>query len=411
MTSSDVDSSSTPTDIGRRLNPAELKIELLCRGALLDSGCRMEDMGRPIQKLPHDPGSGLEVILPGEMRDLWVNVPVLERHVANSPYLLTREKGAFLLADRSRGCTYPVQPAPKPEWYGLCTSRGTPMTQVGYLQGTILILDFGEQCRLWESPYPSAVVEGKAVEDVIETAHTALNSSGITFALLRGGYRGAGSLTRLFPYIEALKREVGILAGIQFPAEAELRLYDQARALGADHVSFPIDLFNQEYAERFGPDGCRAHRQELTMRALEYCARALGKGRVSAEIVAGVEPIEDTLKAIEYFARTGALPMVFILRPMEGTQLQDLRPPRPEDMLVVFRHVYETCRSHNLPLGLLPNINLSTLPHPVDTLYLAWDSSDGQSYQRWIMSMKQVMQPYFQRRMRKRGPPQSDPSQ
>ena len=410
MTSSNVGGAGATSGIGRRLNPAELKIELLCRGALLDGNCRIEEVGRPVRKRRHDPGNGLELILPGEMRDLWVNVPVLEKYVANSPYLLMRDKGALFLADRIHGCTYPVQLAPKPDWYGLSTSRGTPMTEVGFLQGTVLLFDFGEHCRLWDRPLESAPVAERAIEDVVETALMARNTSGITFALLRGGYRSPGSLTRLFPYIEALRQEVGILVGVQFPAEAELRLYDQARALGADHFSFPVDLFNQTYAARFGTDGCRARRQELTLRALEYCARALGKGSVSAEIVAGVEPIEDTLKAVGYFVRTGALPLVFILRPMEGTQLQDLEPPCPEDMLVVFRHLYETCRSHNLPLGVLPNINLSTMPHPVDTLYLARDSSDGQAYQRWIVSMKQVMQPYFRRRMRKRGASQSEPS-
>jgi len=407
MTSSSVGGAGDSSGIGRRLNPAELKIELLCRGARLDAGCRIEEGGRPVWRQEHDPGNGLELILPGEMRDLWVNVPIFQKYVADSPYLLALDKGMYILANRNSGYSYPVQLAPKPDWYGMCTSRGTPMSQVGSLQGTILLFDFGKQCRLWDGPPEAAAVEEKAVEDVIETALMALNTSGVTFALLRGGYQGPGSFTRLFPYIDALKREAGILVGVQFPAEAELRLYDQARALGVDHISIPVDLFNQAYAERFGTDGFGGQRSELARRALEYCVRAMGKGRVSAEIVAGVEPIEDTLKALVYFVKTGALPLVLILRPMEGTPLENLTPPRPEDMLPVFRHLYETCRSHNFPIAQLPNINLSTLLHPVDTLYLARDPSDGQAYQHWIVSMKQVMHQYFQRRMRKRGTSQS----
>jgi len=410
MTSPNAAGVGASSGAGRRLNPAELKIELLCRGALIDSSCRIEEVGRPVRNRRHDRENGLELILPGEMRDLWVNVPVLEKYVANSPYLLIGDKAEYFIADQIRGYTYPVSPAPKPDWYGRSTRRGMPMMQVGFMHGTILQFDIGEQCRIWEGPPGSATAEEKAVEDVVETALTARNSSGITFALLRGGYLGPGSLIRLFPYIEALKQEVGILVGVQFPAEAELRLYDQARALGVDHFSFPIDLFNQAYAARFGTDSCRAQRQELTLRALEYCARSMGKGRASAEIVAGVEPIESTIEAIGYFVRTGALPLVFILRPVEGTRLQNLEPPCPDDMLPVFRHLYETCRSHNLPIGLLPNIHLSSILHPVDTVYLARDASDGRAYQRWIVNMGRVMYPYFQRRMRRRGSPQADPS-
>ena len=53
-----------------------------------------------------------------------------------------------------------------------------------------------------------------------------------------------------------------------------------------------------------------------------------------------------------------------------------------------------------------PNIHVSVLLHPEDTLYLAPDSVEGESYLRWIHTMKQVMRPYFLRRMRKHKPPQ-----
>ena len=83
---------------------------------------------------------------------------------------------------------------------------------------------------------------------------------------------------------------------------------------------------------------------------------------------------------------------------------EDFIAPRYEEMLRVFRRVYEVCKEHNLPIGMAPNIYPSVLPHPEDTLYLAPDSVEGEAYKGWIHTMKQVMRPYYLRRMRKHKP-------
>ncbi len=399
--------------VGTSINPAELKIDLLCRGAVVDDSCRLKEDGRPICNTRADLASGLEMILPGEMRELWVNVPVKEKFVEKSPYRLVRTPDGYQLRDESRRINCKVKLAPKADWYDTRTKRGIRMSQIGTLQGTILILRLGTQQRFWGgsqefdsfqvgtescgSPQPADAT----VEDVVETAAMAQKKSGVTFVLVRGGYPHAGGLTRIFPYLEALKGEVGILVGVQFPPEEDLSVYDQACTLGVDHLSFCLDLFNKEYIKRYVPGRFDAPGQDIYFRAIGHCAGIMGKGRTSGEIVAGLEPVENSLRAIDYFVSEAVLPLVCILRPLQGTILEDFAPPRTQEMLDVFRHVYRACRAQNLPLGMAPNIQLSVLPHPEDTLYLAPDSSDCRVYQRWNQTMRQVMRPYFLRRMRK----------
>lgn len=171
--------------------------------------------------------------------------------------------------------------------------------------------------------------------------------------------------------------------------------------MGADHVGFCMEFFNKDYFDRLALSRSKAIGEESYLRALEYCAHALGKGRVSGEIIAGIEPIKDSLHAVDYFAGIGALPLVCISRPLPKTDLEAFPPPQFAEMVRVFRHVYEACRAHNLLIGMAPNIHLSVLPHPEDTLYLAPDSPDDRTYQSWVFTMKQVMRPYFLRRMRK----------
>ncbi len=409
---------AVPSSTDKHRNPAELKIDLLCSGVKIDGSCHIEQDGRPLLEEPSDPASGLEMIIPGEMRDLWVNAPIRGSLVLETPYRLTLSGADYLLLDERRDLAYAIRIPPKPDWYDLPAPSGGPLSRIGTLQGTFLSIGLGERCRtvsdgrglqrrFWDSDASdSTSIKEKTVEDVIETASMARQRSGVTFVLLRGGCRGDRGLSRAFPYLSALKEHVGILVGLQFPPEADLRTYDEAGALGVDHISFCKGFFNDDYCNHLHTDPSVGPDRESLIKALEHCARVLGRGRVFGKIVAGLEPIEDTLRTIDYFAEIGALPLISIFHPMPGMGQEDCPAPRYEEMLRVFRRVYEVCKEHNLPIGMAPNVHPSVLPHPEDTLYLAPASGEGEAYLRWIDTMKQVMRPYFLRRMRKQKPPQ-----
>src|SRR6202521_1851597 len=81
-------------------NPALLKLDLYCRGLRLDDSCLVEeDGGRRVLRTRAGLGSGLELILPG---GLWTNVPVAEPFAQQSPYLLRRRGGRYLLGRDGR---------------------------------------------------------------------------------------------------------------------------------------------------------------------------------------------------------------------------------------------------------------------------------------------------------------------
>ena len=65
----------------------------------------------------------------------------------------------------------------------------------------------------------------------------------------------------------------------------------------------------------------------------------MGKGRNSGEIVAGNEPIDDTLRAIDYITSAGAFPTVCIFRPVIGSDLEHHPSPRYEDMRLVMKQI------------------------------------------------------------------------
>ena len=60
---------------------------------------------------------------------------------------------------------------------------------------------------------------------------------------------------------------------------------------------------------------------------MEYTAKKLGPGRVSGEIIAGIEPIAATKRGIDRIVSAGAFPTVCIFRPTVGSDMADWAPP------------------------------------------------------------------------------------
>jgi hypothetical protein len=144
--------------------------------------------------------------------------------------------------------------------------------------------------------------------------------------------------------------------------------------------------------------------QQLFFDAMAYCARRMPKGAVSGEIIAGLEPVDRTLEAVDRITDLGAFPTVCIFRPTVGSDLQDWPSPRYEDMLRVMQHVYEACRRHWIPIGAAPNIEVSIVVNPDDTALVARRGPGFWAYEAWRRSVKALAKPVFAWKQRPRKP-------
>ena len=418
---------AAPEVPARPLNPCELEIDLFCKGLRITPSCALENDARFISRTRAGLGSGLELIIPGSIKDIWVNVPIEEDFAQQSCYELVlesagmrdrvssqvEEQGEYVVRDTREGLRYPVRIPPEPAWYTKLTSRGTPMHKVGVLQGTYLGIYISNSCGFW---YHSPALNcrfcatglnvgvneeaAKNIDDVVEVARAAKAESGITFVHFNSGYQTDRDLDEAAPYVKAVKSRVGALVGLQLIPTLDFWKYDRLIDLGADHFSFCYEFHNPEYFARLLPGKQQLVGQQTFFRALEYTAKKLGKGSCSGEIVAGVEPIEDTLKAIDYITGIGAFPTVCIFRPTIGADMEQWPSPRYEDMLVVFRHVYEACRRNNIPMDVTPNIEVSLIVQPGDARYLAPRNAASFLYHAEMGLARWVARPYFWWKMR-----------
>jgi hypothetical protein len=363
-------------------NPALLKLDLYCKGARLHESCFIEeDGGRKVLRTRAGLGSGLELILPG---GLWTNVPVSEPFAARSPYELYRSRGGYVLRRDGRDVA-PVQLSPRPAWYDSSTAGGKPMTRIGTLQGTYLGIYQAKVCEYWTAK-PQKVnckfcsvglnlgvddADEKSVSEVMEVVRRARDESGITYVDFNTGhYDGDTYLDILEPYLLQIKKELGLLVGFQTPPHRDLRRYDRLRELGLNRVSFCFEIFDREGFKTTCPGKDAEYGLDYYLEAVRYCAALGRKGPrhepwvTNGEIIAGLEPPESSIRAIDWITSVGAIPTVCVFRPLVGTDLEHAEPPSTEDMVPVFRRLYEACMERGLPIGCAPNIHVSLVMLP-----------------------------------------------
>ena len=177
----------SPPCTGSMLKPVELEIELFCRGMRIDNST---GEGRSISRTRAGLGSGLELILRGGRKDIWVNVPVVEPFAQHSPFLLRRRSDAtgdrFVIVDGRDAAEYPVEVPPEPKWYSRHTSSDVLMSRIGVLQGNYVGIYVSTRCAYWTANAAmacrfcttganvgTAEESRKSVEDVVEVARAA----------------------------------------------------------------------------------------------------------------------------------------------------------------------------------------------------------------------------------------------
>lgn len=370
-------------------NPAWLKLDLYCKGMRLDDSCFVEeDGGRKILRTRAGLGSGLELILPG---GLWTNVPVTESFASQSPYTLHRTEGQYLLRRDGQDVAR-VKLSPRPRWYEEKTSTGKPMTRVGTLQGTYLGIYQAKVCEYWTAkPVKSNCkfcsvglnlgiddADEKSVDEVMEVIHAARRDSKITYVDFNTGhYEGDTYLDILEPFVKRIKAETGLLVGLQTPPHRDLKRYDRLRAMGVNRVSFCFEIFDRKLFAEICPGKHREYGLDHYLEAVRYCATLGSKGPrtepwvVNGEIIAGLEPPESTIAAIDWIVSVGAIPTVCVFRPLIGTDMQDVPPPKTEELVPVFQRLYEACMEKGLPIGCAPGINVSLVLLPEECRWLS----------------------------------------
>ena len=398
------------------LKPVELEIELFCRGMRIDASCHTGEVGRRITRTRAGLGSGLEIVIPAKPKDIWVNVPVVENFTSHSVFVLREHDGRHTVLDARNGGEYDVVIPPEPAWYSDKTSSGTEMSRIGVLQGNYLGIYVSARCLYWSSSISlackfcttgknvgTAEESRKRVSDVVEVARAAREQSGAIFTHFNTGYHyeeqdnreAMHGLRMCEPYVAAVRKEVGGFIGVQAVPVPQRKFYEYDALIeaGTDHFSFCYEFEDPDVFAKICPGKAQTVGQHAFFDAMKYTAKKLGRGRVSGEIIAGVEPIEATKRGIDRIVEAGAFPTVCIFRPTIGSEMENVAPPDPAAMREVFAYLGEACTRAGLPVGILP-IEVSLVVQPEETFALVEPTLRTKAYTAKNWMLKQLAKPY-----------------
>ena len=387
----------------KRVNPGYTKLDLFCKGMRIDDSCDLAHDGRPILRTRAGLGSGLEMVLP---ENVWVNVPVEEDFAKHSPYCLHKENGKYVLK-HGGAAVFEIALPKRPAFYDCLTQSGKPMSQVGVLQGTYLAiyptrvcyywtLDPRQNCKFCSVGLNVGTKEAleKSLDDVLETVLAARREARITFVHFNTGYQdGDTYLDDLEPFVAAVKKRTGLLIGVQTPPHPDLRRYDELKRMGVNNVSFCFELMDETRLKEVCPGKSRHVGLKRYLDAIEHCARLFDT--TNGEVIAGLEPAESTLEAIDWITRVGAIPTVCVFRPLKGTDYENVPPPQTCDMVPIFARLYPLCMERKLPIGIAPNILVSIVLLPDEGRYFLENPNQYHLRRARLWAMKKAFGVYF----------------
>ena len=121
-------------------------------------------------------------------------------------------------------------------------------------------------------------------------------------------------------------------------------------AAGVHELSINLELHDDQAARDIMPAKAKLGLSGY-MDFIERAIDAFGPGRVRSILMVGLEPLEDSLAAVEILASAGCEPVLSPFRPDPSTPLRNGRPPTVEELAEVYERSVEIAARHGLRLG------------------------------------------------------------
>jgi len=347
-------------------NPGSLKIDLMLRGIRIDD---------PIVKAWACGASGIDIMLP---QNTLVNIPCSEMFTEESPYVIKKSGGDYIITDGTG--FVPVSLVPKPRYYSNKTSTGVPFSKIGVFHGSYTVItpsprcDFfnrGIECRYCAGNFDVRGAENQvySVEEVLETVDAVLKEGASGIIYLSTGFSPGpdGGIEFLKPYIKAIKKHHNCLVAVETLPPKEDRWIDETYALGADSVLYNLEIFDKELFEFLCPGREKLIGRKRYMDALEHAAKIFPNGTVASHLIVGLEPPGSTCMGIDFLTAIGVVPILPIYRPSTDRALR-IGPLTTEIIIPVYKHLYKMVKKNRINFKWVRDLSMVTTPLEVRAL-------------------------------------------
>jgi hypothetical protein len=372
-------------DIGKW---AGIKFGLLAEGARLSQSASqvLFDVKQPIRTRSGVSG-GLDITIGPEID---VNVPVVEKFVAESSYELDHSEGTFVVTRRGVTlCTF--APHPLPEFYEKSVADGTEsMQRIGQMcsRDRFCYGMTGPTCHFWKSDrrckYCSiaknfdADAARKQRTHFIEVLAAAINDSRTParHILIGGGTptgedMGAVLAAEYCRDIRSNFGDISIYVMIAAPLKNEYitLLHDS----GATELGMNLEFWSDQAWAAYIPGKTAEIGKRRYLEALEFAVSLFGPVNTRSILLAGLESLDDTFDGAIHLAKMGVMPIVSPFRPLDGTMLADSRGRSGEEYVSLWEKLETELIPLGIPLGpACVYCQNNTLALPTDSRYRAY---------------------------------------
>lgn len=323
-----------------------------------------------------------------------VDCPVSEAFALDSPLELRCEAGRYVIAGPDGD--WPVVTVPRPSWYdvfqsgaspsadadGEAVNRRTPAASVsdpaqanhggtarslGQVCGDRLTISIASHCALFAEPRlrcsfcsigfnqrreeprrPDSALHAMIALAIADPAHP------VRHLMIGGGTRDLKDLS----YGPAIEMARGIsarfpdlpLSAMMVPPTDDAQL-ERLRAVGVDEIAINIELWSDTAIAAHIPGKHALFGRTGYLRTLARAVKVFGPRRVRSLVVVGLEPMTETLRAVEALAEIGVVPVLSPLRPLRQTALEGYSPPSTRDLLALHEAALAICHRYDACLG------------------------------------------------------------
>ena len=318
----------------------------------------------------------VDLVLPG---GTWVSVPLQTGRLSTSPYRLQGADGEhWIVSDEQPDARIPVTVRPPSNLMNYVTKSGVPFRSFGTVHGPYMalspmdhctFLNEGDRCGFCGIPPSDPDQSAVSVADVVEVVQRARDEHPVSLVVLSVGHLATedGGVRSLEPYVAALKKHFDILVAIDaLPPSVDMWI-DRTYGMGADAVSYNLELFDPERFREVCPGVSREIGRDRFLDALSYAASVFPSGATTCHLMVGLEPVESTQRGIDELTSRGVMPVLPIYRPFKG---RDLRldsiargfAPSGDELGALYAHLYRQVRRQGLNLHLVRDIAVVTTP-------------------------------------------------
>jgi len=289
------------------------------------------------------------------------------RKNSRSPFLVERGEDGKLLLQKGGKPICPVSWIPRPSFYGMRTSDGTPMVKIGQIGGEdCFFICYNNYCAHFSnrkeclfcnlvdtSRKYRSVITRKQADQIGETAAAAFREGAAKHILMTGGCFGNEKEVEVVETVlAAIRRHTGLdrIPGTVLPSPPEdpasLRRYKDA---GIDAVAFSLEIWDEPLYRALCPGKAADTPRRKFLEALEEAVGVFGPGNVYGVFVMGLEPADSLFEGVDVLGSLGAHVVPFVWSPNPGSRLYGHRAPRGAWYAENVRRFAENVASKKLP--------------------------------------------------------------